>query len=82
MADLIIALASAGLAFIFFPTVWHNLRNGCCEIPLYTAIPRTFFLVLLASAYFTVGFYVAGSVLVFDVLCWLILIAQRLRYRR
>jgi len=77
MTDLLIALANAGLAVIFFPTIWQNIRSGTCGIPLTTSIPRTALIALLCVTYLSMGLYLAGAVLFIDIACWLLIIKQR-----
>jgi hypothetical protein len=77
MTDLVIAFANAGLSVIFFPTIWQNIRNSHCGIPLTTSIPRTGLIALLCGTYLAMGLYLAGGVLLIDIGCWLILIRQR-----
>lgn len=77
MTDLLIAFANAGLALVFFPTVWHNIRSQRCGIPLTTSIPRTALIALLCGTYLYMGLWLAGSVLFVDIACWLVLIRQR-----
>ncbi len=77
MTDLLIAFANAGLALVFFPTVYHNIRGKTCGIPLTTSIPRTSLIALLCGTYLSMGLWLAGSVLFVDIACWLVLIRQR-----
>ena len=77
MTDILIALANAGLAVVFFPTVWRNVRAGSCGIPLTTSIPRTALIALLCGTYLAMGLWLAGTVLFVDIGCWLVLIRQR-----
>ena len=81
MTDILIALANAGLAVVFFPTVYHNIRAKTCGIPLTTSVPRTALISLLCGTYLAMGLWLAGSVLFVDIGCWLILITQRIRSR-
>lgn len=77
LTDILIAVANAGLAVIFFPTVLNNIRNSHCGIPLTTSIPRTGLIALLCGTYLSMGLYLAGGVLLIDIACWLILIKQQ-----
>lgn len=78
MPDLLIAFANAGLAIVFFPTVWRNVKSGSCGIPLWTSIPRTSLITMLCVTYLFMGLWLAGTVLFVDIGCWLVLIWQRI----
>jgi len=77
MTDLLIAFANAGLAVVFFPTVYRNIRARDCGIPLWTSVPRTILISLLCGTYLAMGLWLAGTVLFVDIGCWLVLIRQR-----
>jgi hypothetical protein len=78
LTDILLAIANTGLAFVFFPQVWENMKSHC-GITLWTSIPRTMFIALLCLTYLANDYLLAGSVLLIDIACWLVIITQRIR---
>lgn len=70
--------------FIFcgalIPTIWHQFQVQASTIPVSTSLTTAAALVVLLPVYASLGLWIGTGVLTFNLLLWLVVMAQRMFY--
>lgn len=71
--------------FIFcgalIPTIWHQFQVRASTVPVSTSLTTAAALAVLLPVYASLGLWIGTGVLTFNLLLWLVVMAQRVLYK-
>ncbi len=79
--DLTVMISGFIFCGALIPTIWHQFRVRASTIPVSTSLPTAVALAALLPAYASLGLVIGTSVLAFNTLLWLVVMAQRVLYK-
>lgn len=78
--DLTVMISGFIFCGALLPTIWYQFRVRASTIPVSTSLTTAAALAVLLPVYASLGLWIGTSVLTFNLLMWLVVMAQRVFY--
>lgn len=79
--DLTVMVSGFIFCAALIPTIWYQFRVRASTILVSTSLPTAAGLLVLLPVYASLGLWIGTGVLAFNLLLWLVVMAQRVFYK-